>query len=296
MDKRPKRQTSANEEFPLRGVIKCPCGRNLTAGWTKGNRKYHLYYKCVDHPSINIPEETMHRKFEELLKKITLQKHLVNLLNSSVLSLSDELLNDENKKHKEKTRQLRHLKEKTIKLDQKFIADQISVSVYHRCREEFKTEKNLIESMSNNLLLDKVYIENVLKVFKSGRFNFYKVYRRSDILQKHLLVRIIFKDYLTWDQGIFTSSYFNELLQFNLKKAGIKKLLVIKSTNEMLNNGSSRKMEVTQIRRALRKPTLKETEINAINDFKFIGSIRQIIYEILKSNFKNEQKCSKVEA
>ncbi|KQN36115.1 hypothetical protein ASE92_08240 [Pedobacter sp. Leaf41] len=238
----------------------------------------------------------MHKKFEELLKKTTLQKHLFHLLNSSLLSLSDELLKDENKKQKEKARQLRHLKEKTTKLDQKFIADQISVSVYHRYREEFKTEKKQIESMSNNLLLDKVNIENVLKVFKFGRFNFYKVYRRSDILQKHLLVRIIFKDYLTWDQGIFTSSYFNELLQFNLKKAGIKKLLVIKSTNEMLNNGSSRKIEVTQIRRALRKPTLKETEINAINDFKFIGSIRQIIYEILKSNFKNEQKCSKVEA
>lgn len=55
LDRKPKRQTRANEEFPLRGVIKCPCGRNLTAGWTKGDRKYYLYYKCVDHPSINIP-------------------------------------------------------------------------------------------------------------------------------------------------------------------------------------------------------------------------------------------------
>ncbi|RZL14275.1 MAG: hypothetical protein EOO96_30935, partial [Pedobacter sp.] len=177
LDRKPKRQTRANEEFPLRGIIKCPCGRNLTAGWTKGNRKYYLYYKCVDHPSINIPGETMHMKFEELLKKITLQKHQVDLLNSSLLSLWDELLKDENKKQKEKTRQLRHLREKTMKLDQKFIADQISVSLYHRCREEFKTEKNHIESMSNKLLLDKVHIGNVLKVFKSGRFNFYKVYR-----------------------------------------------------------------------------------------------------------------------
>lgn len=198
LDIKPKRQTRANEEFPLRGVIKCPCGRNLTAGWTKGNRKYYLYYKCVDHPSINIPGETIHKKFEELLKKITLQKHLVDLLNSSLLSLSDELLEDENKKQKEKARQLRHLREKTIKLDEKFIADQISVSIYHRCREEFKTEKKHVESMYNKLLLDKVNIENALTVFKSGRFNFYKVFRRSDILQKHLLVRMIFKDYLTW--------------------------------------------------------------------------------------------------
>lgn len=288
LDRKPKRQTRANEEFPLRGVIKCPCGRNLTAGWTKGNRKYYLYYKCVDHPSINIPGQTMHEKFEELLKKITLQKNQVDLLNSSLISLWDELLKDENKKQKEKTRQLRHLREKTIKLDQKFIADQISVSVYHRCREEFKTEKNHIESMSNKLLLDKVYIENVLKTYKSGRFNFYKVYRRSDILQKHFLVRMIFKDYLTWDKGLFTSLYINELLQFNLKKVSIKTLLVLSSRNNTITDLNNR-TEHTELRRALRKSTHEETKIKCQKDEKFIKSVTKLIAEIVKSRDKTEK-------
>lgn len=227
----------------------------------------------------------MHEKFEELLKKITLQKHQVDLLNSSLISLWDELLIDENKKQKEKTRQLRHLRKKTIKLDQKFIADQISVSVYHRCREEFKTEKNHIESMSNKLLLDKVNIGNVLNVFKSGRFNFYKVYRRSDILQKHLLVRMIFKDYLTWDQGMFISLYINELLQFNLKKASIKTLLVFSSRNKAatdLSNG-------IELRRALRKSTHEETKIKCQKDEKFIKSVTKFIAEIVKSRDKTEK-------
>jgi len=288
LDRRPKRQTRTNEEFPLRGVIKCPCGRNLTAGWTKGNRKYYLYYKCVDHPSINIPGETMHSKFEELLKKITLQKHLVDLLNSSLLSLSDELLKDENKKQKEKARQLRILREKTKKLDQKFIADQISVLVYHKCREEFKTEKKHIESMSNNLLLDKVNTENVLTLFKSVRFNFYKVYRRSDILQKHLLVRMIFKDYLTWDQGMFTSLYINEFLQFNLKKASIKTLLVLSSRNKAATDLNNR-IEYIELRRALRKSTYEETKIKCQKDQKFIKSVTKIIAEIVKSRDKTKK-------
>jgi len=286
--KKQKRKTRANEEFPLRGIIKCPCGRNLTAGWTKGNRKYYLYYKCVDHPSINIPGETMHKKFEELLKKITLQKYLVDLLNTSLLNLSDELLKDENKRQKEKTRQLRQLKEKTKKLDQKFIADQISVSVYHRCREEFKTEKKHIESMSNNLLLDKVNIENVLTVFKSGRFNFYKVYRRSDIQQKHLLVRMIFKDYLTWDQRVFTSLYINELLQFNLKKASIKTLLVLSSRNNAATDLNNRIKHI-ELRRALRKSTHEETKIKCQKDEKFIKSVTKFIAEIVKSRDKTEK-------
>lgn len=230
----------------------------------------------------------MHKKFEELLKKITLQKYQVDLLNSSLLSLSDELLKEENKKQKEKARQFRILREKTKKLDQKFIADQISVSVYHRCRDEFKTEKKHIESMSNNLLLDKVNIENVLTVFKSGRFNFYKVYRRSDILQKHLLVRMIFKDYLTWDKGLFTSFYINELLQFNLKKASIKTLLVLSSRNNTVNDLNNRTQHIV-LRRALRKSMHEEIKIKCQKDEKFIKFITQIIAEIVKSRGKTEK-------
>lgn len=285
LDRRPKKQTRANEEFPLRGVIKCPCGRNLTAGWTKGSRKYYLYYKCVDHPSINIPGEIMHKKFEELLKKITLQKHQVDLLNNSLISLSDELLKDENKKQKEKARQLRHLRDKNTKLEQKFIADQISDSVYQRWREEFKIEKDHMESISNNLLLEKATIENALKVFKSSRFDFYKLYRRSDIIQKHLLARIIFKDYLTWDQGVFTSSYFNEQLQFNLRKASLKTLLVLSTTPKKTIDKNS-KIEPIEMRRALRKPLQKDMEIKSIIDEKFIKSITQIVVEIVKSEYK----------
>ncbi|WP_316757723.1 recombinase family protein [Pedobacter aquatilis] len=285
LDGMSKRRTRANEEFPLRGVIKCPCGRNLTAGWTKGNRKYYLYYKCVDHPSINIPGETMHKKFEELLKKITLQKHQVDLLNSSLLSLSDELLKDENKRQKEKLRLLRNLREKNLRLEQKFIADQISVSVYHKWREEFKIEKKHIECLSNNSQIDKANIENVLSVFKSGRFNFYKLYRRSDILQKQLLVRAIFKDYLTWDQGIFTSNYFNEHLQFNLRKASINILLVLSLANKIITDQNS-KAEHLEMRRALRRPRPEETKIKCHKDEKFIKSITQIIAEIVKSGDK----------
>ena len=230
----------------------------------------------------------MHKKFEELLKKITLQKFQVELLNNSLLSSSNELLKDENKKQKEKLGLLRRLREKNLRLEQKFIADQISVSVYHRYREEFKTEKNHIENMPNNLLLDKVYIENVLTVFKSGRFNFYKVYRRSDILQKHLLVRMIFKDYLTWDQGVFTSSYFNELLQFNLRKASINTLLVSSPVNKIITDQNS-KTENLEMRRALRRPRHEETKIKCHKDEKFIKSITQIIAEIVKSRDKTEK-------
>lgn len=197
-------------------------------------------------------------------------------------------MKDENKRQKEKVRLIRGLREKNIRLEQKFITDQISATVYHKWRKQFKTEKDHIESISNNSLLDKVNIENVLKVFKSGRFNFYKLYRRADILQKQVLIRAIFKDYLTWHQGVFPSSYLNELLQFNLRKASIKTLLVSSPANKIMTDQNS-KTEHLEMRRALRIPTHKETRIKCLKEEKFIKSVTQIIAEIVKSGDKTEK-------
>lgn len=135
------------------------------------------------------------------------------------------------------------------------------------------------------MLLDKANIENALKIFKSGRFNFYKLYRRANIIQRHLLVRKIFQDYLTWHNGVFTSSYFNELLQFNLRKASVKTLLVLSLTNNRITDQNS-KTEHLEMRRALRRPTHEETKIKCHKDEKFIKSLTQIIAEIVKSGVK----------
>jgi DNA invertase Pin-like site-specific DNA recombinase len=281
LDSRGKQQTRADEEFPLRGVIKCPCGRNLTAGWTKGNRKYYLYYKCVNHPGTNIPGNTMHQKFEELLKKITFQKYQVELLNNSFSKLSGRLLKERQNIHSEKTRLVRILDEKILRLEQKFITDQISISVYHKWKEVFKSERNQIENRFQKSAVNKVDIEKTLKKFSSGRFNLYRIYTRSEVLQKQTLIRIIFNDGLTWDRGIFTSCYFNNLLQFNLQKKSLKHLLLIKPPHNVSSNPNQ-----IEMRRALRKPTREEADIKFKAGEKFIEAITQIIAEILKSSSK----------
>jgi site-specific DNA recombinase len=99
---------------------------------------------------------------------------------------------------------------------------------------------------------------------------------------------MIFKDYLTWDQGVFTSCYLNELLQFNLRKASIKTLLVSSPANKIMTDQNS-KTEHLEMRRALRILTHKETRIKCLKEEKFIKSVTQIIAEIVKSGDKTEK-------
>ncbi|WP_394342483.1 recombinase zinc beta ribbon domain-containing protein [Taibaiella helva] len=59
------------EEFPLRGLIKCWCGQHMTAGFSKGKKKYYLYYRCIHHTEKNYRGEAMHDQFAELLGAIS---------------------------------------------------------------------------------------------------------------------------------------------------------------------------------------------------------------------------------
>jgi site-specific DNA recombinase len=47
--KKPKLQL--NKEFLLKGLLRCHCGKYMTAGWSKGRKQQYLYYHCIIHPT-----------------------------------------------------------------------------------------------------------------------------------------------------------------------------------------------------------------------------------------------------
>lgn len=286
-NKRPQRNRE-NEDFPLRGVLRCPCGRNLTAGWSKGKNKYYLYYKCPDHPGINIPGNEIHEKFDELLKNVTLQKNLVESLNHSLSVLLDQLSNVKCDPQKEKLKSIQSLNKKIVQLENKFITDQISHITYKSWQQKFNSEKAVIKETFEENNCKKIKLENLIKKFSSGRINLYRIYSISNLLQKHALTHVLFRNNLTWNAGLFTSSYFNECLEFNLKKSKVKTLLLITELKQPAPE-IRKKFRITnqQMRRAKRKTDQLEKSKETEKESQFIYLITQLIAEIIKSDVEN---------
>jgi site-specific DNA recombinase len=62
-----------NEDFPLRGVIRCAtCGKLLTAGCAKGRSKHYAHYWCWTPKckKVNIRREALEKQFVSLLSRI----------------------------------------------------------------------------------------------------------------------------------------------------------------------------------------------------------------------------------
>src|SRR3546814_14013587 len=74
-------QVQPREDFPLRGLLKSPCcGRGMTAGWSKGKKKYYLYYRCIKHSNVNISGKVLHEKYKSLIIHLNLRHEDVDYI------------------------------------------------------------------------------------------------------------------------------------------------------------------------------------------------------------------------
>lgn len=60
-----------NAEFPLRGVLRCSCGKALTACWSRGQTKRFAYYRCMQCVSVNLSREEVQEGFRVFLNRRT---------------------------------------------------------------------------------------------------------------------------------------------------------------------------------------------------------------------------------
>jgi hypothetical protein len=78
-------KTQPKEEFPLKGILRSPCcGQGMTAGWSKGKKKYYLYYRCIKHSNVNISGAVLHEKFNKLLVNLNFTQGLITSIVADV--------------------------------------------------------------------------------------------------------------------------------------------------------------------------------------------------------------------
>ena len=113
--------TQKREEVPLRGVLRCWCGRLVTAGNSRSKSgKYHWYYLCKTH-RVNLPAIKLHEQFNALLDNLSLSNEDVEIITKM---LSDELgkvLNDKGSKIKKVGKELATIQTKISVAEEKYL-------------------------------------------------------------------------------------------------------------------------------------------------------------------------------
>ena len=204
--KRPMK-VRADEEFPLRGVLKCMCGSPFTAGWSKGAKEYYLYYRCVKHSNINIPGSRLHEEFNKILKALSFQPEQIAFLQDGVIALSKIPMKQKHQQTTEKMLALKEVNDKIMQLEERYMNNEVETSTYKTWFKKLTEEKSELE-----LAMKPRFRQNECAEKSIGRTlphlkNLFQIFELCNIYQKHAIVRALFKDNLAYGGGMFRTNF-----------------------------------------------------------------------------------------
>jgi site-specific DNA recombinase len=216
-----RQQVRPDEDFPLRGILRCACGQSMTAGWSKGRRQYYLYYRCVEHTNINVPGKMLHEKFDQLLRELSFRPHQVVFLTAAHALLSEEPMQQKKDRQNKNIQALKSINEKIYLLEERYVNNEIEKSTYQNWFPKFQEEKLALELLIKGKNEKIQTAENaVFDGYIPYMKNIFDIYDKCNIYQKHAIIRGVFKQNLVWGEGELRTPLINPVFE--------DKLLIIK--------------------------------------------------------------------
>lgn len=223
-----KTRTILSNDTPLRGLLKCHCGRTLTAAPSRGRwGKYYSYYKCQVSGHNNISANFAHDQLLQILELISLPHALIKEIRKKSVSLFEEREKNNNQLVITKKQELAAEEAKLVSLEEKWITNKVNYETYSRWFAEInrkRTELRLsIERLSASK--DDLYSSLYKHLDCLGDLKF--VYLKCTVAQKHELLRTGFDSQLYYQNRIYRTPFLSPVLPHNVLKMKERRLLEV---------------------------------------------------------------------
>ncbi len=203
------KQTSIqnSDEVPMRGLLRCWCGKIMTAGNSKGRSKYYWYYLCSEHRK-NLPAKKLHDKFEDLLDALTFSADDVDWFKENMSYKIAAYLQDKGNEITAFKKELSTLKRTIETTEERYLSNQnINPETFNKKILELKTRKIFLEneiklkSNSNNDYIQQMQF--ILLKF----LNLRNAYNAMDATKKRLFIKTIFGNNLRYTNETYRTTF-----------------------------------------------------------------------------------------
>lgn len=201
-DKKVMNRTIINDEVPLRGKLLCFCGKHLTAGNSKGRKRYYWYYKCNDHTSINLPATKLHDELDEINKELSLPQGHIQALQQKLINKIQANGTANQQKVQQYQDNLRELAKKLDNLEERRINNEFDSETFKKWEQRFRKEKffmeNKIAELSTPLSqIWDLYNENMQKLA-----DLHFMFSIASPIQKHAWIGWVFNSRLWYQDDL----------------------------------------------------------------------------------------------
>lgn len=237
-----RNRVQPHQDFPLRGLLRCSCGGSMTAGWSKGKVKSYLYYRCIKHSGINLPGAVLHEKFERLLHHLIFRNDQLVYLGKTAIYKLKKALTINTKQLLEQKQLKRGVTSNIERLEERFIAGEISSDLFNKWQEKLQTAQEPIKRRVRRLIQDRQGRLRKMSELLAYLTSAWDVYEKASWEGKYMLINQIFSGRLQYVDGIFRSDELNPVFIHIKRELEEKQLLYFSGINQTKINH----MEITR--------------------------------------------------
>ena len=226
-------------DFPLRGIMRCECGAHLTAGFSKGKKKYYMYYQCTKEKGRNFRGEDLHDKVEQVL-------HCLSFSGGQIVKISTYAKEELSKAMNYKTvlldakySEFNSVAAKIEKLEEKMLNDLIDPSTYKTWFARLSAERGALENEIIALKRDKQTVFNRLVEGIPLLCNLRNLYISTTLEGQQMLLKKVFEVGIKYDGKVLRTPMINPALVDNYLAMKEKGLLVVEQPDDFLRKSWS---------------------------------------------------------
>ncbi|HMG66322.1 MAG TPA: hypothetical protein VK588_01510, partial [Chitinophagaceae bacterium] len=230
---KPRARVTVVEELPLRGVLRCHCGKLLT-GAPSSNKagNYFYYYKCQHSKHNNISAIKAHEQLRYSLGYMSLPEKIISAVRDHSIDLIEQREKENRKLFDAKRREYDNCEKQLKSIEEKWINEQINFETYNRWHNDLTQKRNLLKVETERLNKTQDEVNLILGNNLDKLSDMESLYKSSTTLQKQELVRQVFDNNLYYENKVYRTPYIMPVFSHNIQILKDKRLLIVDNINE----------------------------------------------------------------
>jgi site-specific DNA recombinase len=228
-----KEKVVVSDELPLRGALKCHCGKFLTGAPSRGKLgKYYYYYKCNKTTHLNLSALKAHDQIHQVFQLMSLPDQAIGVIRQNADRIFENKRKEDKKLLAEKQKELETEDAKLFSVEEKWITNKINQDTYQRWFSSINNSRLVLKAAIERLTgcQDKTY--QILKNNLEKLSNLGFIFEKANTLEKQELINLVFERNLYYQDGVYRTPTMMELFTHNSHIMNEKGLLIYKKKRE----------------------------------------------------------------
>lgn len=238
-----------NAEVPLRGALRCWCGRKLTAGNSKSKTgTYHWYYLCMTHKE-NYPAKKLHAQFESILEHLSFGQERIQWLREKLTAEIHQRMATQGADLEGLERDRRAVALQIDKAEKKYLKGLVRDETFQEVITELRAEESKLQhAILQAEATGPVFLARLEIVLPALR-NIKAAFHAMPLIKQHQFLDLVFGGTLHYRDGSYRTHFFHPAFSHNIPELKANRLLIvekpIKKIGEEVPLGGFRDMDRT---------------------------------------------------